>query len=135
MGLEPKAVLLLGNCSAHPNQDELVSADGNIVVKFLPPNVTSLIQPMAQGVLVAIKHRYRRKLLKELVLEDRNGTPINEFLKKINMLKVAELAAASWNEIKERTLHLSWRKKLIVKDTQSQQGSDDTCPRIWTVLL
>ena len=30
MGLEPKAVLLLDNCSAHPNDDELVSADGNI---------------------------------------------------------------------------------------------------------
>ena len=41
MGLEPKAVLLLDNCSAHPNDDELVSADGKIVAKFLPANVTS----------------------------------------------------------------------------------------------
>ncbi len=51
IGVEPKAVLLLDNCSAHPNEDELVSSDGKIRAKFLPPNVTSLIQPMDQGVL------------------------------------------------------------------------------------
>ena len=68
--------MLLDNCSAHPNDDELVSADGKIIAKFLPANVTSLIQPMDQGVLVAIKRRYKRKLLEELVLEDGNGRTI-----------------------------------------------------------
>ena len=69
MSLEPKAVLLLDNCSANPNEEELVSTDGKVVAKFLPPNVTSLIQPVDQGVLVSIKRRYRRKILEELVLK------------------------------------------------------------------
>ena len=43
---EPKALLLQENCSAHPNENELVSSDGLIIAKFLPPNATSLIQPM-----------------------------------------------------------------------------------------
>ncbi len=51
LGVEPKALLLLDNCSAHPDEDELVSSDGKIKAVFLPPNVTSLIQPMDQGVL------------------------------------------------------------------------------------
>ena len=34
MGVEPKAVLLLDNCSAHPNEDELVSSDGKIKANF-----------------------------------------------------------------------------------------------------
>ena len=74
MDLEPKAVLLLDNCSAHPNEEELISADGKVVAKFLPPNVTSLIQPMDQGVMVSIKHWYLRKILEELVLQDDGGT-------------------------------------------------------------
>jgi len=43
-GLPPKAVLLVDNAPSHPA--DLKSDDGLIVVKFLPPNVTSLIQPM-----------------------------------------------------------------------------------------
>ena len=55
LGLPPKAVLVLDNCPAHPEAEELISDDGNIFAHFLPPNVTSLIQPMDQGVLVAIE--------------------------------------------------------------------------------
>ena len=54
LGQECKAVLVLDNCSAHPDQTELVSDDGKIIAKFLPPNVTSLIQPMDQGVIEAV---------------------------------------------------------------------------------
>uniref|UniRef100_K7F827 HTH CENPB-type domain-containing protein n=1 Tax=Pelodiscus sinensis TaxID=13735 RepID=K7F827_PELSI len=46
---DSKAVLLLDNCRAHPPASELVS--GNIFATYLPPNVTSLIQPMDQGVI------------------------------------------------------------------------------------
>ena len=53
--LQPKALLLFDNCVAHPEKDEMVSDDGLIVAKFLPPNVTSLIQPMDQCVLEAMK--------------------------------------------------------------------------------
>ena len=69
LGVEQKAVLVLDSCSAHPSEDELVSADKEIIAKFLPPNVTSLIQPMDQGVLESIKRRYKRKLLEELVIK------------------------------------------------------------------
>ena len=34
MGLEPKALLILDNCSAHPDEDSLVSADGLVTTKF-----------------------------------------------------------------------------------------------------
>ena len=40
----PKALLLIDNYSTHP--DELSSRDGSVTCMFLPPNTTSLIQPM-----------------------------------------------------------------------------------------
>ena len=76
LGHECKAVLLLDNCSAHPDAEELVSDDGKIFAKFLPPNVTSLIQPMDQGVLESLKRRNKKKLLQRLLIEDESGTPV-----------------------------------------------------------
>ena len=119
MGLEPKAVLLLDNCSAHPNDDELVSADDKFVAKFLPANVTSLIQPMDQGVLVSVDTKG-------------NGMSVIDFLKRINILKVAELVASSWDEIDESTFRLSWRKILFDTDAQGQQSSDDYAENVDT---
>ena len=123
MDVEPRAVLLLDNCSAHPSEDQLIPKDGKIIAKFLPPNVTSLIQPMDQGVLISIKRRYQRTILEELVLHNSEGKSIPDYLKTINVLKVSTIIAACWNEISDRTLQLSWRKTL-------PEGSDtqDTDP-------
>ena len=43
-----KILLLLDNCTAHPPA-LLKHIDPNVRVEFLPPNTTSLIQPMDQG--------------------------------------------------------------------------------------
>uniref|UniRef100_A0A2S2QI26 Jerky-like n=1 Tax=Sipha flava TaxID=143950 RepID=A0A2S2QI26_9HEMI len=45
--LPEKAVLFIDNAPCHPSESEL--RDGEIYVKFLPPNVTALIQPMDQS--------------------------------------------------------------------------------------
>ena len=133
MNHEPKAVLLIDNCSAQPNEEQLISSDGKIIAKFLPFNVTSLIQPMDQDVLVSIKRRYKKKILEELVLHDTNGTSIISYLKQIDILKVIELVAASWDEIQPSTLRLSWRK--IFKEetdensppTPNEEAENNTC--------
>ena len=65
-----KAVLLLDNCSAHHDAEEHISDDGKIFVQFLPPNVTSSIQPMDQGVLESFKRSNKKKLLHRLLIED-----------------------------------------------------------------
>ena len=59
--------MFLNNCSANPSEDELVSADDKITAKFLPPNVTALVQPMDQGVLESIKSVYRKLNLRDLI--------------------------------------------------------------------
>ena len=110
LGLEPKAVLVLANCSAHPDETELISKDGKVIAKYLPPNVTSLIQPMDQGVLESLKRRYRRKILEELIFQDEEGTTIPDYLKRIKMLKVSNLIGACWDEIPNKTFQLSWSK-------------------------
>ena len=80
IGQELKPVLVLDNCPAHPDSSELVSDDGKIFAKYLPPGVTSIIQPMDQGVLQALKQRYKKKLLRQLLIEDENGVSVPQFL-------------------------------------------------------
>ena len=62
-----KAILLLDNAPAHPDAQSLVSKCGRIRVLYLPPNTTSVIQPMDQGVISALKRRYIKKYLDEVL--------------------------------------------------------------------
>ena len=55
-----KVPFIIDNCVAHPSVDNL-KAMGLI---FLPPNTTSKMQPMDQGVIRALKAYYRSKIIK-----------------------------------------------------------------------
>ena len=124
LGLEQKAVLVLDNCSAHPNAEDLVSDDGKISALYLPPNVTALIQPMDQGVLETLKRLYKKKLLRRLVIEEENGTGIIAFLKTVNMKVVVDMISESWNEIKATTLRKSWQK--IISSQPQAPSSEES---------
>ena len=75
---------------------------------------------MDQGVLESMKRRYRASLLRDLLLsEDKD---IVTFLKEINMLKVIEKIAISWDQISPQTIRCSWQKLInIVEDENPGQ--------------
>ena len=56
-------LLLVDNAGDHPV--DLYHKGAQIV--FLPPNITSLLQPMDQGVIRASKERYTGNCLQQLV--------------------------------------------------------------------
>ena len=80
MSTDSKAILYLDNCQAHPPVEVLVS--GNISVKYLPPNVISLIQPMDQVVIANFKCFYRSLFLQKLLSLDCN---VREFQRLYNL--------------------------------------------------
>lgn len=125
---EPKAVLVLDNCSAHPEACELVSADRNIFAHFLPANVTSLIQPMDQGVLQAIKMRYKKKLLRKLIIGDDLGESIVDIIKSVTMKTVTEFVAEAWREIQPITLRRSWQKIIAMEKPKAPSASGIQAP-------
>ncbi|XP_062558071.1 jerky protein homolog-like [Armigeres subalbatus] len=112
-GREPRALLLLDNCSAHHDGGNILeSNDGKIKVIFLPPNVTSLGQPMDQGVLHAVKKRYKKKLMLHLLLDDTDCSIFEERLKKISLRQVIDWLHQSWDEISHKTIEGSWKNLL-----------------------
>ena len=98
MELQGKAILLIDNCR-RPDESGLIPDDSLIIAKFLPPNISSLIQPIDQGVLEALKGRYRRT---SLHLEEDKYIVV--FLKGVTMVKVFEKIAIAWHQVTLQTI-------------------------------
>uniref|UniRef100_A0A1B6JVI3 HTH CENPB-type domain-containing protein n=1 Tax=Homalodisca liturata TaxID=320908 RepID=A0A1B6JVI3_9HEMI len=109
--LPAKALLLLDNAPTH---DEHLQCDDEKEIKllFLPPNVTSLQQPMDQGVIECFKRKYRRKLLSEVLskLETDDSLDLTKVLKSVNMKDVVYMSAKAYDEIPPSTFVKSWKK-------------------------
>ncbi|KAK9721600.1 DDE superfamily endonuclease [Popillia japonica] len=104
---EPRALLLLDNCPAHPPADCLVSKDGKVKIMYLPKNITALIQPLDQGIIHAFKTNYRREMLKSLLASD---VEVSTFLKTMNFKDVSYNIGLSWQAISRDTIKNCWKK-------------------------
>ena len=122
-GLPESAILLVDNAPSHPNVNVLQSDDGEISCIYLPPNTTSLIQPMDQGVLENIKRRYKRDLLLRLLNDDVGSLNIAEFSKTLNIKDAVLMSAKSWDEVDVSSIAKSWNKLLKCTD-ESDRNSD-----------
>ena len=87
-----------------------MSANGKIKCIFLSPNVTSLIQPMDQGVIENIKHNYKKNLLKKLLLGSSEHDSFTEFAKSLTVKDAVFLSAKSWDEVSSLSLSRAWNK-------------------------
>ena len=105
---QPKALLLLDNCAAHPKA--LMSKDKKIVVAFLPKNTTSKIQPMDMGIIATTKRLYRKHLVKAITA--RENRSLADFLKTLNVKEAIFILSAAWEEVTEKCIKGCWRKGL-----------------------
>ena len=62
-----RILLLLDNAPTHSSAEELNEIDPNGRVMYLLPNVTSLVQLIDQGVIWALKRRYKTGFLYEML--------------------------------------------------------------------
>ncbi|XP_065651195.1 tigger transposable element-derived protein 4-like [Hydra vulgaris] len=58
-----KIALIVDNCSPHPNVQKLEWVE----LIFLPPNTTSITQPMDQSVIRSLKAKYRSLAVKKRI--------------------------------------------------------------------
>lgn len=109
--LNGKAILLVDNFSAHFTNggDALKSDDGNIVVMYLPPNVTPLIQPMDQHIIKMIQSNYKCRLALRIINElDR--ADFSTVLKNYTIRNALDLLDRSWQRVTALNLSNSWDK-------------------------
>ena len=80
-----KVALIIDNCPVHPIIDNL----SHIKLVFLPPNSTSVSQPMDQGIIRCLKAHYRKRLVKLLL----RSLDSNKPLPKVSLLTALQLLA------------------------------------------
>lgn len=114
-----KVLLLLDNCKSHG--DAVMLAHPNVEVLFLPPNTTSLIQPMDQCVIATFKTYYLKRVVKSMLravnqhraCEDFNSqNVVRNFWKNFSILDCIGFVDEAWQEVSSSTLNASWSKLL-----------------------
>ena len=114
-----KIALIIDNCPAHPTIADL----SNVKLIFLPPNTTSVSQPMDQRVIKCLKAFYRRRLVNLMIKRLEQG----QDLPKISILRALQLLVASWNDVTKTTIVNCFGKaKISAKDqVNAAEDSDD----------
>ena len=122
-----KCLLVMDNCGPHGT--ELVDPDGQIEVIFLPPNVTSVYQPMDAGVIAMLKKNYRYRLLLRMLDIFDERVDRREAAKAAKMaagtmglnegyaphvFDVIEILYEVWNEIPASKIKKCWVKSTLV---------------------
>ena len=100
------ALLFLDNCSAHPQQ----LAFSNVKLCFLPPNATSVLQPMDAGVIKCFKGHYKIKFARRAIHHLEKDNFSKQFKPTlINLFESLEMLCSAWNEVKKETISNCFR--------------------------
>lgn len=99
-----KVLLTIDNCPAHPQIGHKLKA---INLSFFPPNMTSKLQPLDQGIIKSFKFHYRRRILEKVL----DSFESNSCIPKIDILDCVNIAATAWNvDVTQTTIHNCFRK-------------------------
>ena len=96
-----KIALLVDNCSAHPVLDEL----DNIELIFLPPNTTSVLQPMDAGIIKNLKFHYRKYLAARRLNAYENNSEFSW-----NLLDCMLAVRNAWRQVSRETVANCFQK-------------------------
>ncbi|KAI5151993.1 hypothetical protein ENBRE01_2487 [Enteropsectra breve] len=89
-------ILLIDNCAAHP---DINSSLTNIKLVFFPPNVTSILQPLDQGVIRNFKHHYRKLLITKML----QALELKSVV-RVSVLDALGLINSAWEDVTANTI-------------------------------
>ena len=104
--LDFKILLLVDNCPAHP---DLSHVDPNVRVEFLPPNTTSLIQPMDQGVIATVKALYRKITFSKA---HESHDTLADFFKDFTIMDAVKNLGDAWSQVTAKNMRGVWQPLL-----------------------
>lgn len=125
-------ILFIDNCTAH----NTIPVMNNVKVVFFPANMTSVVQPMDQGIIKNFKHFYRRLVVQNIL----TGTYIDKNDKiKIDILQAARMCNSAWSQVTQTTIANCFRKGGFTHNNGEEQNevSAETLPAVgnWEDVL
>ena len=111
-----KVLLIVDNCPAHPEIGGLKA----IELCFLPPNTTSITQPMDQGVIRSLKAKYRSRMTQQII----KAIDANKSIPKVNVLDAMKMLTLCWEDVTEETVKKGFAKSRISAEDQASAQND-----------
>ena len=65
---------------------------------MLPPNATSIVQPLDQGIICSVKRRYKKKLAERYLVSVENNKDANTILKQLYIVAATNMVHNAWKE-------------------------------------
>lgn len=102
----------------------------NRMIKFFPPNPTSVLQPLDQGIIQSFKVRYRKLMVSELVEQIESGGSYSEYDVRIALDKIGQ----SWNSVTPKTIRNCFKHSgftLVNDDNNEEHDLDIDLDDVW----
>ncbi|XP_043826921.1 tigger transposable element-derived protein 1-like [Dromiciops gliroides] len=121
-----KILIIIDNAPSHPLT--IAELNPNVKFIFLPPETTSLIQPLGQGAIALFKAYYLRRTFKMLLAATggENAETVLEFWKRFNIKVAIDIIVEAWNDVTKECLHRVWKKMLpdLIHDFKGFEPSE-----------
>ena len=115
-----KIALIIDICPAHSSVSDLTI----VQLVFLPPNTTSVLQPMDQGIIRSLKAHFQGTVVRRLCRAlDKTKT-----LPKISILQAMKILVSLWKAVSAQTIVNSFRKAGITPEAQNASITDADDP-------
>nr|XP_045607905.1 tigger transposable element-derived protein 1-like [Procambarus clarkii] len=110
--LPSKAILFVHSTPSHPQTLKgTVDGDG-YRLEFFPPDTSSLLQSLDQGVIAQIKRLYTKQILWDMLLyvegKGNSRKEVVEFWKKFSIRSAISIITDSWEKITSSSLNEAW---------------------------
>jgi hypothetical protein len=107
-GLPFKVLLIIDNAPGHPTS--IAIENKNVKVVFLPPNTTSLLQPLDQGIIRCVKATYTCLVFERIraAIDAEPNLEIMECWKSFTIVNAIILKAVM-DELKPETVNACWK--------------------------
>ena len=113
---------MIDNCPSHKITIELKQ----IEILFIPPNQTSIYQPLDQGIIKCFKTIFNGKKLENIIEMIETGKDTFKCYKEISIKDAIILVNFAWSQIKRATISNCFKKaKWIESDLQHENFDDN----------
>lgn len=91
----------------------------NIKIHFFPPNTTSVLQPLDQGIIESFKSHYRSQLIREKIaaIERKKSVP------EVDLYSAIMKSKRAWDAVSSTTISNCFRKAGFNGDSLLGEGN------------
>ena len=105
-------ILFMDNAGCHP--EDVAGKYSNVKVVFLPPNTTSVLQPLDLGIIKNFKVYYRKLLLCHILSKIEECNTASEVVQSVTILNAVRWVAQAWEKVTPETIKKCFRKAGIL---------------------